>query len=707
MPTLASVIGDTSFPIRSGDRSRELDDRLKEGAVNIAEMPNFVGNGTSDDIIPVEAAIAKALSEGKGAIIRPAGADIGISRSVFLGFAADQTNAAFSLALISLGGRANHNQQGGEWKPLTQDFTAIKVGPGQMMMVANQAVRWAPGALYRRQQNPLAISFAVAAEGGGTSGFKFVNCHSLGGHTMFAVGAFGAGSLADSGLFDSCSGTDLAVGYDFRNSQAYIQTIINNRVDAQKIVFASLGHNVALYGGNYSGVSSRAKQFTIANVSTVTPVADGGGFYYPFTAEVTDPDPDLENGSVYDDAVIDDVQFGLIPLTITNYNAGTNTLSLETWRPWSKFYGQATNLVSGGNLQTRLQAATTIGLGERLTTFKGSGINQAGTIHLENGAGYTRFFEGLSTFDGGTTFSSFENIHANYDLAFPADVTGNVRQKLTRSHPFIYLSNGSIRIRGMRWSQTAANGATIPIDLPDSRSLEMIDLSSANAPTVRVFSGQHSFTNNFSGPSSGLGAGVWDPNPFVPMTANSQDVTYRTIGWNRTRHRGWLPEFDRTPRLVPAWVTTLEGTLPTFTTGANVSYPLLAGGQNYSIGTPMDTDSDDLFIKSKHKFYSYGQDLTTTNITNLAWSFYGKTCKLVVNVEAFERLFPGLGIFLSHASISGGTPFECIVTSISKVDLCVYVAAVSGWVLPGTAGTQYTGTTIGQAAYSFKKVTGV
>ncbi len=30
----------------------------------------------------------------------------------------------------------------------------------------------------------------------------------------------------------------------------------------------------------------------------------------------------------------------------------------------------------------------------------------------------------------------------------------------------------------------------------------------------------------------------------------------------------------------------------------------------------------------------------------------------------------------------------------------------SGWILPGAAGTQYTGTTIGQAAYVFKKVTG-
>jgi hypothetical protein len=50
--------------------------------------------------------------------------------------------------------------------------------------------------------------------------------------------------------------------------------------------------------------------------------------------------------------------------------------------------------------------------------------------------------------------------------------------------------------------------------------------------------------------------------------------------------------------------------------------------------------------------------------------------------------------------------FECVITAVNKVDLYVEVSAVSGWILPGTANTQYTGTTIGQVAYAFKKVTG-
>jgi hypothetical protein len=144
MPTIAAALvsAEAAFAVRSDGKSRELDVRLADGAVNIAEMSGFVGDGSTDDIIPVKAAIAKALSEGKGAVIRPAGCSIAISEAVFLGFAADQTNPSFSLALLTPGPSGNHESQGGAWKPLTNDFTAIKVGPGQHMRVIGQSVQW-------------------------------------------------------------------------------------------------------------------------------------------------------------------------------------------------------------------------------------------------------------------------------------------------------------------------------------------------------------------------------------------------------------------------------------------------------------------------------------------------------------------------------------------------------------------------------------
>lgn len=710
MPELSTVLGDTSWKVRSDGKSRETDDRLKDGAVNIAEMSGFVGDGATDDIISVKAAIAKALSEGKGAVIRPAGCSIAISEAVFLGFAADQTNPSFSLALLTPGPSGNHESQGGAWKPLTNDFTAIKVGPGQHMRVIGQSVQWtAPP--YRGLQDTDCISYAVAAESGGCSGFAFIDCHSLGGYTIFSVGGFGAGALADSGKFDSCSGEGAVYGYNFENSQAYIQTIINNRVNARDIVRAALGHNINIFGGNYSGVSSRAAQFTISNVSSVTATASGNGFTYSFTAEVVSPDADLEAGGVYQDAVIDDSRFGLIPLTITAYNAGTNVISLTTRSGWSLFYGQGTNLKTGSNLETRIQAATTLGVGERLTTFTGVSINQSGTIHLENASGFTRFLDMSAGFDGGSQVCSFENIHANYDVALPADgdaTKQTIKQKLQRSHPFLSISQGNaLSFNGVRLSQTAAGGASLVIETNGGQALSINNPITWLAPNVRCYPGQDAMTNLYGGPSSALGDGVWNPTPFTPVTSpSSSDVALRKTGWNRTEHWGFLPAFDKTPRLTPSQYTTLTGTLPTFTTGSSISYPLIAGGQNYSIGTPVETDSNDLLVKSKHKFYSYGQDLTTTNITNLAWSFYGKTRKLVVNVEAFERLFPGLGLTLAHASIASGVAFECVITAVNKVDLYVEVSAVSGWILPGTANTQYTGTTIGQSAYAFKKLTG-
>jgi hypothetical protein len=530
MPTIAAALvsAEAAFAVRSDGKSRELDVRLADGAVNIAEMSGFVGDGSTDDIIPVKAAIAKALSEGKGAVIRPAGCSIAISEAVFLGFAADQTNPSFSLALLTPGPSGNHESQGGAWKPLTNDFTAIKVGPGQHMRVIGQSVQWtAPP--YRGLQDTDCISYAVAAESGGCSGFAFIDCHSLGGYTIFSVGGFGAGALADSGKFDSCSGEGAVYGYNFENSQAYIQSIINNRVNARDIVRAALGHNINIFGGNYSGVSSRAAQFTITNISAVTATASGNGFTYSFTAEVSSPDADLEAGGVYQDAVIDDSRFGLIPLTITGYNAGTNVISLTTRSGWSLFYGQGTNLKTGSNLETRIQAATTLGVGERLTTFTGVSINQSGTIHLENASGFTRFLDMSAGFDGGSQVCSFENIHANYDVALPADgdaTKQTVKQKLQRSHPFLSISQGNaLTFNGVRLSQTSAGGASLVIETNGGQALSINNPITWLAPNVRCYPGQDAMTNLYGGPSSALGDGVWNPTPFTPVTSpSSSDV---------------------------------------------------------------------------------------------------------------------------------------------------------------------------------------
>jgi hypothetical protein len=716
MPELSTVLDDTQFPAyASGGKSRSLADRLTQGAVCINEMTGFVGNGTSDDLIPVNAAIAKAIADGKGAIIRPAGCNIAVSAPVFLGMAADPTNAAYSLALLTPDGtHGNHNGQGA-WFPLTNNFHVIKVGPGQMMMVCNQTVRGTGAALTRGLQDPASAAFSVAAESGGCSGFTFAYNHALSVHTMFDIGGFGGGgALADSGYFEFNSGSNLAVGYKFRTSQAYIHTIVHNRVnDCKLLLDASLGHNIAVLGGNWSGVSGKAKLFNIANVSALTAAQVGNGRYYTFTAEVTNPDADLEAGfgKVYDDAYIEDAHWGLIPLTIVGYNASTNIISLETQQNWSFFYGQETNLKTGSNLEARIQAATTLGAGERLTTFLGTGINQTGTMHMENGAGYTRWIDASAGFQAGLRMSTFENVYFNYDpvndLTDGDPTAAAVKKKLARCQPLIRLANGGVKIKNIDFSQIGAAPSPFVIETNGAHPFHVESMQRTVSPIVRCYSGGDPWDRDQAVGNSGFGDGEWYPTPFL-SSANSSDNGYRT-GGNRTKHWGWLPAMDSSPRLTPAQVTTLTGTLPTFVTGGNVTYPLIAGGVKYSIGTPAGNDSDDISIKSKHRFYSYGQDLTTTNITNLAWSFRGRTRKLNLNTEAIARMFPGLCLILSHASIDAGAPWECVVTAVDRQGLWVEVSSITGgvaWLLPGVAGTEYTGTSIGQPPYAFRKARG-
>lgn len=157
--------------------------------------------------------------------------------------------------------------------------------------------------------------------------------------------------------------------------------------------------------------------------------------------------------------------------------------------------------------------------------------------------------------------------------------------------------------------------------------------------------------------------------------------------------------------------TTGSGTgatfnLPIWYVNYTIGYPLLWGGHIYHACNYNDASfsGPKYAIKSTHTGWTYGQNLTTTNVPNLAWTMDGASPFINMNLEALELMFPGLVITLTGTGGCSGTYTGIVLethasagyikTVGASADGSAYVPALAA------SGTTCTGTTIGQAAFA-------
>lgn len=102
--------------------------------------------------------------------------------------------------------------------------------------------------------------------------------------------------------------------------------------------------------------------------------------------------------------------------------------------------------------------------------------------------------------------------------------------------------------------------------------------------------------------------------------------------------------------------------LPIWYVNYTIPYPLLWGGHLYHACNFNNADfgahgglTNALAIKSTHLGWTYGQNLTTTNVPNLAWTMDGASPFINMNLEALELMFPGLVIGLVSDGTGGCT----------------------------------------------------
>jgi hypothetical protein len=703
MPTLAAALpsAEAAFATRaSGGRSRELDVRLNDGAINVAEMSGFVGDGSTDDTAAWVAAAALAFTDKKS-VCFPDGCKSKITDSIFFGDAANPTQASYSMGVFGMGkGLGNDTSRGSQIVTTFNDKPAFILGPGQGMYAGNFTIM-GPSNGYRAEQNSSGIGLALSGGSGGISRALVENVGIANFHTGIQTG-YANGALCDSVTIRKAYIANAAKGIYYSATQNFIQHVQDCGIEAQYALYNGLGINVEVESSNLSAVSGRVGTFTISSVSALTATASGNSFIYTFTAHVDNPDSNLAivDGSnvplILAHGAINLVGFGNVPVLATAYNSGTQVLSLQILPIWGYFHYGNNNCKTTTDLEAELQAASTLYLAERVMPFVGGGFN-ASSIHLENPTAVCTLIDTTQGFASGTGMSHIRQLYCN---SSPDSPVGNnagettAKRRVQSSHPFIRINSTGLILESCKFNNDTDG---INIDIDGDQPFEVRNPLSWLAPNVRYFTSGRNQDNSEGLGAPGSGAGIWYPTPFVPPTGGySVDTASRTRGSARGEYWGWWPARDSHPRLTTAQVTTL-GSLPTFTTGGNPSYVNICGETIYSVVSPDSGALATLFTRSAHKGFSWGQNFTTTNVTNLAWSYKGKSHLVRVNAELFDRMFPGLVILLNN----GGGNQAVIVTGMSVRENYITVFPFDVSLLNGIKTVTYTGTAIGQQAYSF------
>lgn len=157
-----------------------------------------------------------------------------------------------------------------------------------------------------------------------------------------------------------------------------------------------------------------------------------------------------------------------------------------------------------------------------------------------------------------------------------------------------------------------------------------------------------------------------------------------------------------------------SATGPIWFVNYNIPYPMMWGGKVYTAcnytgaGGTGTGAGNSLFTGGKYAAispilgYSYGQNLTTTNVPHLSWTMDGASPFIYMNYEALELMFPGLVFSLTGSGSCSGTEGFIVLevhptAGYVKVvradnDGSNYVPALAA------SGTTCSGTAIGQQA---------
>ena len=566
---------------------------------------------------------------------------------------------------------------------------------------------------------------------GGSGGASWTELDNVEVNYLFAgiETGIGNGALADSNKFSHLQTNWTCVGVWFSATQNFINTIIDSNISGEYGTYAPMGTMVNIIGGNHSPTEEGGpyNQFSISSTSSLSYTAAENPFNnvdYGFSTTVASPDLFLNACTIgnsgnpplcpYNTFIIVTPNFGIIPLVLANVNTTTGVAQFEIDSHWSASYFYQTNAVTSADLQNEIQAATTLYATQMPHIWSGCHFNVYGS--------FVEFSVPITMLDTGCGFGSVaislvSGVQLNNDPALTNSSPGAGALSsgwglfyATQVFPTIHIAQQNASFKGIDWTAGASN-FLISNDGSFNPSFALnSNLTSVNVQTIiQDNDNQHCPAENAI---STIGCGSWDVSPFRSEAGLLSD-NYRQSGYYSVPFFGWYPAPGSTPRLSTSQLSTLSGTLPSISP-TSVSYPLLNGNSIYQIvnmdGTITSTGctggtgsaTSCLFAKSAHTGYSYGQNLTTSNVSGLSWSYKGQGFWVYMDANSLSMMFAGLVIGLNNGSSTQYVTVTGVYPNACKAGVCtIYNGYVTvSALLQGTKTTVYTGNEIYQQAYA-------
>jgi Pectate lyase superfamily protein len=687
-------------------RSPAGDPNRRDDLVNAADF-GAVGDNRRDDTGAIQAAIDYAFAHSQSGVYLPAG-KYRTTAPLFLDAPrnlrsdpAAPTVFNFSLALVGDQGLGNQEGFGTQIMPRASNFVALWVGPGQGMHVRSISVI-GPSGTHRALLSPNGCGIAIAAGPGGASRTLIEKCEVANYYCGIATSFNGVDQLGDSNTFIKCFVDNCQRGVSFLRSQNFINSLYDCNITNYGTAISSPPHVlVNVFGGNYSNSGASRKKFTISGVSELAKFSDvvAGNIFtnYRFIAAVSSPDA-LMNGAGYGACAISTIGFGVIPLHLEGFDHATATATFSFWPYWRfSTFGPLFDVPGSSDLEAEIRAATVLHACEWVTVFAGGQFSVRG-IHLENPNSLTTV---ISATSGDVERCLFNYDIAHSDLAGSSKVDDVAIWYCQQAFPFIVNSSGKLRFRDNDFSQVApTESVTIDVGAPARSIFENNDLFS---PNIRFCSGERNISGNggLAVESKVRGHGEWDVDPWPAQ------ATVRGGGWtnawakgysiNQAPARGYRPDPQAHPRLTPAQLAAIAAG-----PGPLGSYPPLNGETIYEVLDYNTSEAGHLFARSAHQFYSYGQDLTPSNVPGLRWSYKGQSSVVRMDVGSLGWMFPGLKIILNNGA-DGDQSY--MVTEVHTALGYVVVTRIDehNTVLVGEKTTTFSGTTIKQEPYRIKR----
>jgi Pectate lyase superfamily protein len=681
--------------------------------VNVKDF-GAVGDGVADDTAAIQAAIDYAIANNIQTVYAPKGA-YKISDTIFLdppgNLRVDPVNPTvfnFSVSLIGEG-VGNQDGKGTQFYATFDDKVAIMVGPGQGMRVANFCVQ-GPGTGYHAQQHADGVGIGISGGNGGAYRVRIDNIWTANFYTGYKTGAAGNGALDDSNVFYNCQGTNHVYGIWISASQNFTNSLYNCNPGGVIQLLSAVGAGGHVFGGNYSSGNGAANAFGISSISAVT--ATFGPNYYIYTFDGTLASPDSYVGistdanTVYTKYAIETAHFGAIPLTITAYNSGTGVATFRIADIWSSNNYFGFDAVASAELQADIQACTWLYASEQYKTFVGTGISVHG-VHLENAYCPTCLItaaEGI----GSNPNVSIRDVTCNWnpgliDLRSSAVGTaGRAKFLVQQTTPFIDIDTGPTSIADCNF-EMGSTSEPIIIQFGSGSTLLTMRNMQQFGPVIGQALNRENYQIN-SAPGAGA---IFDVSPCRPAAsfpgANGPGPDWvRNNQWGRSETWGVRPAPNSRPAITSTHLATLAGALPAISQSAGnwvVQYPLLWGGQVYGVtDNPSVPTMPVNEIVSNHKYYTYGQDFTTTNVPGLTWSYKGQSTCVYTTATMLEALFPGLQVILNDG-----------VSDVSYMVIEVHLGLGYFTVdrqLSGLKTSTFTGSTIKQEPFKIQIVSG-